>query len=281
MSMLNDDAAECPARACKQGFTLVELLVVAGILALLMALLLPAVQRARDRAFTIACISKLRHTGAAVMQYAADHEAELPYDTTLTSWSASSNGYGLPHDARMRLSPYLGRPFYVRGTSFRDADDFMFCPAYSFLPDGRGHQPRVAIYTDDVPTTSNFDARSYRINDWLNEFPHDHDWSRPWSSPNDDDKEAAHLHQIRSPQRLIVVAEGYNKNLFDHFNELYFNPRHGDKCPAVRADGSVHHYEDERNDSSGFLWSPNHGVNSTYTVETWGTYLHPDYTRPY
>jgi hypothetical protein len=256
--------------------------VVVALLAVLLALLLPAMENARDRGKTIACMAKLRNTGVAALQFAAEQDAQIPYDSTLTSWSANSNGFGLPVPAG-RLSHYVGYPYYVGGSSFHGADEFMYCPAYSFLPDGRSHQPRTSWSDNDVPTTSNYDARSYRMNDWLMVLPHDHHWSDPSHrhGSNDDDKGLARLHQLRSPQRLIVVAEGYNKNLFDHFNELYFNPRHGDKCPAVRADGSVHLYEDDDNRGCGFPWKPDHGVGASYPVETWGTYLHPDYSRPY
>lgn len=61
------------------GFTLVELLVVIGIVAVLIALLLPALQRARQVAYTTACASNLRQVGAALLVYANEHRQHLPY----------------------------------------------------------------------------------------------------------------------------------------------------------------------------------------------------------
>ena len=65
----------------QRGFTLIKLLVVIGIIALLMAILLPALQRARKQTKTVVCQSNLKQWGMAVMAYAADYEDKLWRDS--------------------------------------------------------------------------------------------------------------------------------------------------------------------------------------------------------
>jgi len=57
----------------KSAFTLVELLVVIGIIALLIALLMPAVVRAQQQAARVACLARLRAIGQAEQHFAVDH----------------------------------------------------------------------------------------------------------------------------------------------------------------------------------------------------------------
>jgi len=77
----------------KQGFTLVELLVVIAILALLMAILLPALQRVRRQAKAAACQVNLRQWGTTLSLFAEDNEGRFPQDDLSTAWILTGRAF--------------------------------------------------------------------------------------------------------------------------------------------------------------------------------------------
>ena len=73
-----------------RGFTLIELLVVIAIIAILAAMLLPALQSARERGRRGSCVSNLKQIGTALMQYSQDYREKMPAGNCRTSSTSST-----------------------------------------------------------------------------------------------------------------------------------------------------------------------------------------------
>src|SRR5262245_17766357 len=80
-------------RNAEHGFTLVELLVVIGIIALLIGILLPALSRARESANRPACLSNLRQLHQALVVYANQSKDHIPigYTADEFQWNYTAN----------------------------------------------------------------------------------------------------------------------------------------------------------------------------------------------
>jgi prepilin-type N-terminal cleavage/methylation domain-containing protein/prepilin-type processing-associated H-X9-DG protein len=121
-----------------QGFTLIELLVVIAIIAILAALLLPALASAKRRAVTVSCASNLKQVGTALFMYTGDNDDWLPPGPGANpAWSAldltQRAGY-LDGTSDHRMLPlylwnYLGCPAPSDTTT--NVCQVFFCPGFA------------------------------------------------------------------------------------------------------------------------------------------------------
>ena len=85
------NAAGAPPSRPRPGFSLVELLVTLGIIALLMGILLPVVSRARTQARGVSCRAQMQQIGHAIQNYVNEHKDRYPSAPALPS--VNPNGW--------------------------------------------------------------------------------------------------------------------------------------------------------------------------------------------
>jgi prepilin-type N-terminal cleavage/methylation domain-containing protein/prepilin-type processing-associated H-X9-DG protein len=115
----------------RQGFTLIELLVVIAIIAILAALLLPALSNARDRGKSISCLGNVRQIGLSVMVYAGDFNEYVPLaqrDGGIDGEAVHVDGFTYEQIWIAYLNPYLNGGQVWDGGRSKTSKVF-FCPS--------------------------------------------------------------------------------------------------------------------------------------------------------
>jgi prepilin-type N-terminal cleavage/methylation domain-containing protein/prepilin-type processing-associated H-X9-DG protein len=210
------------ARRSTASFTLIELLVVVAIIAVLVAILLPALGRARENARALVCLSQLRQIGSAMVAYSSEFQGMFPPSVVpLNNFTYDK----ILHD------------YIFHG------DAIFACPADQNLP---------YVWSDGVSRKR--PLRSYQINDRLWSSATSPNWGNPLGGIPVD-------RVIPRPSETIVLAEWFvgtctdaHGVLFTFCNPLAFPSTHHGAGNYLWFDGHADPKAADKMSNDYWLW---------------------------
>lgn len=174
----------------KDGFTLIELLVVISIIALLLAILMPSLYKAREQAKRISCMNNVKQIALGIYLYCLDYEGRFPnYDEIGSSnvLFAGTRGNYPNHKAheigadRRIVNPYMG----IKDAKPDTDVDVCRCPSDNGTPDV-SENPRETTY-------------------WLFGSSYVYNYYAP-TSPNPLTLSKSQLDKVDTPSRVVTTG---------------------------------------------------------------------------
>lgn len=158
----------------RSAFTLIELLVVVAIIAILMAVLLPALKNAREQAKSVKCGANLRQIGTGIVIYASDNDNWLPY---------------------INAGTWGGGPFY--GSIWTISDNWYRAWPYDYLqvrPGNRGPLVCPSRPAMGINLSVRGNCGNYGLNYHVFRMT---DWSKPWHR----------FTQVKMPSSILFAVD--------------------------------------------------------------------------
>jgi prepilin-type N-terminal cleavage/methylation domain-containing protein/prepilin-type processing-associated H-X9-DG protein len=228
----------CPPAPRRGAFTLVELLVVIGIIAVLISILLPALGRAREQGRTVACLSNLRQIGIAATSYATTFKGYTVPGYADTVATANGTLADAENYATMLVNgKFLDAPSVTSLTSGVSSDSSVFrCPSgnedflFNQFSDANGTAPAPNDRLDFAvqrPLRTRSKSTGVIVDTWygINASINDTSKKTPCVRIESTKSKLPLITDIRDATRMVFLFDGLFANI--HYDGDRVSARHG------------------------------------------------------
>jgi prepilin-type N-terminal cleavage/methylation domain-containing protein/prepilin-type processing-associated H-X9-DG protein len=179
-----------------KGFTLVELLVVISIIAILLALLMPAMKKAQEQARFIVCKNNFKNYGLAFAMYLQSNRDSFPHPTFCLY---SRKTFTTSHPSECRWHDDGVTPDGPLWPYIRDKN-VSFCPTFARIALQRGKNHREHEKTLDIPIRPQF---TYSVNKFLSSG----DEGEPMNASTGHPDQMPKLGNVKRPAEILLMTE--------------------------------------------------------------------------